>query len=154
MQGFVVQQLKTLAGGDGGKQPNVLLPCGNFPDKWTVASAASLLKVNDPYNTGNYGSTSIADSVTNFQCKTTEKLEQQHQDEGTRLGTPQPSSCLGFPGGISSFSPAHLVILSLFPLIWAFLSPLLILKPSYHLQAFTHPLSPAFLLKVQHLAIL
>lgn len=78
----MVQQLQALAGGDRGKQPNVLLPCGNFPDKWTVASAASLLKVNDPYNTGNYGSISIAHSVTNSQCKTTERLEQQPQGEG------------------------------------------------------------------------
>lgn len=44
----------------------MLLPCGNFPDKWTVASAVPLLKVNDPYNTGNYRSISVADSVTNF----------------------------------------------------------------------------------------
>lgn len=90
----MVQQLKARAGADRGKQPNVLLPCGNFPDKWTVASAASLLKVNDPYNTGNYRSISIADSVTNFQCETTEKVEQQQQQqqgEGQGFGIPLPA---------------------------------------------------------------
>lgn len=53
------------------KVPKAILPCANFPDKWTVASTVPLLKVNDPYNTGNYWSISAADSVTNFQCKTT-----------------------------------------------------------------------------------
>lgn len=67
-QGFVVRQLITPGHlpEETVKRPNVLLPCGNFPDKWTVASAVPLLKVNDPYNTGNYRSISIADSLTNF----------------------------------------------------------------------------------------
>lgn len=81
--GPAANHTQALAGADQVQRPKAILPCGNFPDKWTVASTVPLLKVNDPYNTGNYWSISAADSVTNFQCKTTIKL---NSGTGVALG--------------------------------------------------------------------
>lgn len=63
-----VPKTMLLARADLVKLSGVILTCGNFPDKWTVASAVPLLKVNEPYNMYIYKSISLAHSVGNIKC--------------------------------------------------------------------------------------